>query len=112
MNRLSQVQPYIRSDSPVHNMRVILDKLGPGVIVPEPNKYYTFIYQAKTPRIQYDQHPLILCGSLFRWGFTGYNMHWEESRRYTFAECSNIFELSEEEFDMMRGIPTALIRSN
>jgi hypothetical protein len=93
-------------------MRLVLDKLGPAIITPQPNKYYTFIYQAKTPRIQYDQHPFILCGSIFSWGFTGYNLHWEDSRRYTWNECSNLFEINESEVETMSKIPTALIKTN
>ena len=98
--------------SPEKNMNLLLSKLKGG-IVPEPNKYYTFIYKAKTPRIQYDQHPCILCGQVFQWGFTGYNIHWEEVRRYTWGEViSNVFELNEEEFQSMQNYQTARMRSS
>ena len=32
--------------------------------VPLPGRYYTFMYDAKTPRIRYDAHPLIACTDL------------------------------------------------
>ena len=40
--------------------------------------FYTFVYNAKTPKITYDQHPLIACVDLFSWGFRGLNFHWQK----------------------------------
>ena len=93
------------------NMYLLLNTLSPGIIVPEPNKYYTFVYTAKTPKIRYDQHPFILCGSLFKWGFTGYNFHWGEVRRYNWADCSNLFEVYDNEVSDMEKFPIALFKS-
>ena len=93
---------------PTRNMNLLLDSLSPSTIVPEPNKYYTFVYKAKTPRIQYDMFPLVLCGSLFPWGFSGYNVHWGAVRQYSFGEIkSNLYELSEEEFSYLQDVPLA-----
>ncbi len=93
-------------------MDLLLSNIGPAEIVPRPNKYYTFVYKAKTPRIQYDQHPLILCGSIFRWGFNGFNQHWGAIRQYSWNEVlSNIYELSEEEFQYLQGISLALFKN-
>lgn len=100
------------TNDPVYNMRLLLDVLSMGEIVPEPNKYYTFVYTAKTPNVQYDQHPFILCGSVFDWGFIGYNQHWDESRRYTWNECqTNLFQIKDEEVETMSNYPSAYIRS-
>ena len=53
-------------------------------------------------------YPLILCGNLFRWGFTGLNVHWGEIRQYSFGEVrSNLYELSEDEFRYLRDVPLA-----
>ena len=88
-------------------MRLVLNQLE-GTIVPQPNKYYTFIYKAKTPRITYDTYPLILCGSIFSWGFNGENIHWNATRQYSFGEVvSNVYELSDEEFAFLRDVPLA-----
>ena len=39
-------------------MLMIMDALNDTVTpVPEPGTLCTFLYQAKTPRIRYDQHP-------------------------------------------------------
>ena len=108
----NKVEPLLKGNSqrsPEKNMQLLLSKLKPS-IVPEPSKYYTFIYTAKTPNIQYDQHPCILCGSVFQWGFTGYNIHWQDSRRYTWAECSNLYELNDEEFQLMQDYNTQRMR--
>ena len=45
-------------------------------------------YNAKTPNITYDQHPLIACMELFPWGFRGLNFHWQEYRNYTWEELA------------------------
>ena len=96
-------------------MRLILGSkpLDGALVTPEPNKYYTFVYKAKTPRIQYDQNPLVICGDVFQWGFTGYNVHWDEIRKYTWKEVrSNLFEVTEEEFKTLTNIPLALIKQS
>ena len=81
---------------------------GGSTIVPQPNKYYVFVYKAKTPNIQYDEHPFILCGDVFSWGFTGYNIHWQAVRRYTWLECiSNLFEINQSEVDIVTQMPLA-----
>ena len=89
-----------------------MDNLSPGEIVPTPDKYYVFVYKAKTKNIQYDQYPFIVCTSVFPWGFTGYNFHWEESRRYTWQEViTNIYEIKDEELNDMMSFPTKSIKS-
>ena len=108
MNRLEGLN---FDDSPTYNMRLVLDNLD-GTIVPQANKYYTFIYRAKTPRITYDTYPLILCGSVYSKGFNGVNVHWGQVRQYSFGEVvSNVYELSEEEFALLQGVPLANFRT-
>ena len=93
---------------PTKNMGLLLAKLNPSGIVPRPNKYYTFIYKAKTPGIQYDQHPLIVCGDVYKWGFNGLNQHWGEVRQYSWNEVlSNVYELSQENFQYLTNVPLA-----
>jgi len=58
------------------------------VLYPEPGRFYTYVYNAATPDITYDQHPLIACTGLFRWGFRGLNFHWQEYRNYTWEEIA------------------------
>ena len=51
--------------------------------VPDVGKYYAFVYNPKTPNIEYDAHPLVAVTDLFRWGFRGINFHWGGYRQYT-----------------------------
>jgi hypothetical protein len=111
MNRLESIKGEF-TEGPDYNMRLLLSYVTPSEIIPDPNKYYVFVYKAKTPNLQYDQHPLILCGNVFKWGFTGYNFHWNEIRQYSWAEVlSNLYELTEEEFDIVKDIPLAKFRT-
>lgn len=69
-------------------MLVIMDIFNEEVLYPEPGKFYTFIYNPKTLNAEYDQHPLIACTSLEKWGFKAINFHWGESRQYTWEEVA------------------------
>ena len=71
---------------PEEIMIIIMDVFKEEVLYPEPGKFYTFIYTPKTPDIDYDQHPLIACTDLLKWGFKGINFHWRQSRNYTWEE--------------------------
>ncbi len=105
MNRVESIN---FGSNPTKNMNLLLDTIQGSEIVPEANKYYTFVYKAKTPRIRYDQYPLVICGSVFKWGFSGLNVHWDSIRQYTWGEVlSNVYELSEEEFEYLTQVPLA-----
>ena len=76
--------------------------------IPSVGKYYTFVYNAKTPNVQYDQHPLIACTDLFRWGFRGINFHWQSSRNYTWEELTGqVYMVKSIELDDLLAIPYA-----
>ena len=108
MNRVEGIR--FGSD-PARNQALLIASLDMSEIVPEPNKYYTFVYKAKTKGIRYDQNPLILCGSVFKWGFTGENIH-IGTRQYSWAEViSNLYELSEDEFQFLAKVPLALYKN-
>jgi hypothetical protein len=108
MNRVESIN---FGGNPTRNMSILLAKLNPSGIVPSANKYYTFVYKAKTKGIQYDQHPLILCGNVYKWGFTGENVH-IGSRQYSWNEVlSNVYEISEEEFQTLTEVPLAKFKT-
>jgi len=53
-----------------------------------------------------------MCGNVFRWGFTGLNVHWESIRQYSWAEVlSNLYELNDEEFQFLQEVPLANFKS-
>jgi len=89
--RTKELQKRIRKNGitdPEDIMMLIIEIFDNEVLFPEPGKFYTFIYNAKTPGIEYDQHPLIACTSVERWGFKGINFHWRKSRQYTWEEVA------------------------
>ena len=109
MNRLEGLD---FGKDPSVNIRLVLSTLTPALIVPKANKYYTFIYKAKTRGVQYDQNPLILCGSVFTWGFNGLNSHWNAVRQYSWNEVlSNVYPLTDEEFNYLQNVPLAYFRT-
>ena len=67
-------------------MLAVTEILTETEVVPDVGRYYTFIYAPKTPRIRYDQFPLIACVHIEKWGFRGYNFHWPAFRNYTWEE--------------------------
>lgn len=92
-------------------MLVILELFDERDLIPDPGKYYTFVYQAKTPKIVYDEHPLIACLSLQQWGFTGLNFHFEGTqypkiRNYTWQEViGQMHIVNNDEIEYMKQVP-------
>ena len=83
-NRLEFVKDSIRNLGDPEDMMVeIMSILNETVIIPDVGETYTFIYNAKTPGIQYDQHPMVGVTDVFQWGFRGVNFHWDKIRNYT-----------------------------
>ena len=111
-NRIERLVPLANS-GPDKNMQILLNNLGPSTIVPDQDKYYVFVYKAKTKGITYDKYPFIVCTALFKWGFIGFNFHWNEYRRYTWKEIvSNLYEIYESELNTMESYPIAKFISN
>lgn len=104
----------MRGQSPTKCMAMLLKGYFDSTrsqISPQPNKYYLFVYKAKTPG-RYDQHPLILCGGVYNKGFTGYNSHWGEMRQYSYGGVvSNLYEITEGEFGILENAPLALFKN-
>ena len=109
---MNRVESITFGGDPNRNMAILLAKLNKSGIVPNANKYYTFVYKAKTKGIRYDQNPLILCGNVYKWGFTGMNQHWGALRQYSWSEVlSNVYEISEEEFQTLTEVPLAKFKT-
>ena len=72
--------------------------------IPDAGTICTFVYNAKTPGILYDQHPLVAVTDLFAWGFRGTNFHHRETRQYTWNEVgSEVYEIFRSEVnDVLR----------
>jgi hypothetical protein len=96
------------SNDPEDLMIIIIDVLKEEALYPEVGKFYTFIYNAKTPNLRYDQHPLIACTAIEPWGFRGINFHWRKYRQYTWQEVAGKLHIVRyEELDEMLSIPYA-----
>ena len=108
LNRLENVvSDIIAMQDPDDMMLAVTETLTETELIPDIGKYYTFIYAPKTPRIRYDQFPLIACVGLFRWGFRGMNYHWGgDFRNYTWNEVLGQLHIAYPmEMDDLRSIP-------
>ena len=107
MSRLEGNDINNKSNDPEEMMMEIMELLNDTVTpVPEVGQYYTFVYNAKTPDVTYDQHPLIACTALEQWGFKGLNFHWQQSRNYTWEELAGqLYVVQWNELDDLLAIP-------
>ena len=109
MNRIEEVKDELEKsiNDPEDLMLIIMEALNNTVTpIPEVGKFYTFIYNAKTPNITYDQHPLIACTDLQSWGFKGLNFHWRQSRNYTWEELAGqLYIVEYNELDDLLNFP-------
>ena len=109
MNRIEAVKDELEKsvNDPEDLMLIIMEALNDTVTpIPEVGQFYTFIYNAKTPNITYDQHPLIACTDLQSWGFKGLNFHWRQSRNYTWEELAGqLYIVQWNELDDLLAIP-------
>ena len=108
-NRIESAKTKIkRLGDPEDMMIEIMNILKETSLIPEVGKFYTFVYNAKTPNIEYDQHPLIACTEIKRWGFRAINFHWRKPRNYTWEEIAGQLHLvRENELDDLLSIPYA-----
>ena len=108
-NRIVGNDINLRTNDPEDMMLEIMELLNDTVTpIPEVGKFYTFVYNAKTPGKTYDQHPLIACTSLEQWGFKGLNFHWQQSRNYTWNELAGqLYIVQWNELDDLMAIPYA-----
>ena len=107
-NRIrSVVDGIMGTEDPDDLMMELMEALNDTVTpVPDVGKYYAFVYNPKTPTIEYDAHPLVAVTDLFRWGFKGFNYHWGQMRQYTWNEVvGQLYEIYPEELADAREIP-------
>ena len=113
-NRIRNVlDNLIGNEDPDDLMIEILDAIQESGKVPSVGKYYVFVYNPKTPNVQYDQNPLVAVTDRFQWGFRGINFHWGKMRQYTWDEIpGSLYEVYAEELADLREIPFGKIRLN
>ena len=108
-NRIEDVySDIINAQSADDKMEIIIETLSETVIIPDIARAYTFIYNAKTPEIIYDEFPLIVCTDVQKWGFRGYNFHWGELKNYSWNEVAGYLHVVyPEEIEVLKTIPFA-----
>jgi len=112
MNRIEAIKDQtVETNDPEELMFLIMDALRDTTDpIPEPGQFCTFEYNAKTPGVAYDQHPLVAVTELYPWGFQGINFHWGEVRRYTWEELGGVvYIVSKQELDDLLALPYAKI---
>mgnify|MGYP001000125054 CR=1 FL=1 len=109
VEELKRLVAEANTTDPEELMLIIMEVFNQTVTpIPDPGKFYTFVYNAKTPNITYDQHPLIACMELFPWGFRGLNFHWQKYRNYTWNELAGqLYYVKPNELDDLLAIPYA-----
>lgn len=94
-------------------MLELLEVLQESGKIPNVGKFYIFVYNAKTPNIQYDQNPLVAVTDVYQWGFRGLNLHWGETRQYTWSEVAgSLYEVYPSEIKDLQALPFANFRIN
>ena len=107
MNRIEPILKTLNETTDNENqMEMIMEALNDTVTpAPDEGTICTFVYNAKTPGITYDQHPLVAVTDLFSWGFRGLNFHWRKSRQYTWEELAGqVYILNRTELDDLLSI--------
>ncbi|NBP00201.1 MAG: hypothetical protein EBU90_08755 [Proteobacteria bacterium] len=113
VRRLREAVGRLDIKDPEDIMILIMDIFTEKVWIPEVGKFYTFVYNPKTPDIEYDQHPLIACTEIYKWGFKAINFHWRESRNYTWQELAGqLHVVKYEELDELLSLQYAKFRLN
>ena len=109
MNRLEGNDINLRTNDQEEMMLEIMELLGDTVTpIPDVGMFCTFVYNAKTPGISYDQHPLVAVTEVLQWGFKGINFHLRKSRQYTWNELAGqVYIIQNEELDDLLAIPYA-----
>lgn len=107
MNRIKPILKTLNETTDTENqMEMIMEALNDTVTpAPDEGTICTFVYNAKTPGITYDQHPLVAVTELFSWGFRGLNFHWQKYRQYTWEELAGqVYILNRTELDDLLSI--------
>ena len=109
MSRLEGNDINNPTNDPEDMMLEIMDTLKDTVTpIPDVGMYCTFVYNAKTPGYQYDQHPLVAVTDIFSWGFRCLNFHWQKPRNYTWSELAGqVYIVQYDELDELLAIPYA-----
>ena len=110
----SVIDGLIGTEEPDDIMIELMENLGTTVTSsPSVGGYYVFVYNAKTPNIQYDSNPLVAVTDVFEWGFRGINLHVGQYRNYTYNELvGQLYEVNSDELSDVRELPFGKMQLN
>ena len=110
----SVVDSLIGTEEADDIMIELMDSLNSTVTSsPSVGKYYVFVYNAKTPNIQFDSNPLVAVTDVFEWGFRGINLHIGQYRNYTYNELvGELYEVNSDELSDVRELPFGKMQLN
>lgn len=116
-NRIRAVtDELIGTEDPDDIMIELMEALKESETAPQEvqsGKFYIFVYNPKTPLIDYDQNPFVAVTDVFQWGFRGINFHWRQPRQYTWNEVpGGIYEVNASEVKDLQALPFANFRLN
>lgn len=80
---------------------------------PRPGDTFTFVYEARTPGLIYDYHPLSTIVTFTENGFIGYNHHLGEQRNYRINDgrvLSDFYKVYTDELQDALSIPSQFMR--
>lgn len=105
-SRVSQLKRRIEGLTDAESIMLeIMDVFRETEFIPDVGKYYTFIYLPKTQGIEFDQFPLVACMDIQKWGFRGFNFHWNQMRNYTWLEVSGkLHTIKNNEIEYLRSV--------
>lgn len=114
INRVRNIiKNLIGTENPDDLMEELLNTLTEVPKVPQPGKFYIFVYHPKTPNIEYDEYPFVAVTDVYKWGFKGINFHWRQMRQYTWDEIpGGIYEIYASEVKDLEALPFRKIRLN
>lgn len=114
----NRIQPILSeiygTEKPDTMMNILLTALRETELnIPRPGDFVAFIYNATTPRLLYDRHPIVAVYELAEWGFKGVNLHTGEPRNYDFRNTQGAYyAIKKEELDDALTLPTMLLVQN
>ena len=114
VEELKRLVEEANTTDPEEIMLIIMEVFNQTVTpIPDPGNFYTFVYNAKTPNIQFDSNPLVAVTDVFEWGFRGVNLHIGQYRNYTYNELvGQLYEVNPDELSDVRELPFVNITLN
>jgi len=86
-NRIAPIQKKLTG---IEKASVVMNELSlvlsdSQTVVPSAGKVYVFSYIAVKPNLLTDRYPVVQVTGVYKWGFSGINLHIQEPRNYNYS---------------------------